>query len=163
MSTIINQVYASAPIDYVIIDTLELICSAWPESLRLVMGYEDLVLGTEDGRTVEFTAAPMTIEYPKKSNEPNQTLKFAIDNVTGQAQRYIDMAVEAELMVTLIFRRYLNTDLSMPSEPPFKATALGGGVRGSTVSINAGYRDLLNYSWPRNTYNLNLTPGLKYL
>lgn len=163
MSTIINQVYASAPIDYVIIDTLELICSAWPESLRLVMGYEDLVLGTEDGRTVAFIAAPMTIEYPKKSNEPNQTLKFAIDNVTGQAQRYIDMAVEAELMVTLIFRRYLNTDLSMPSEPPFKATALGGGVRGSTVSINAGYRDLLNYSWPRNTYNLNLTPGLKYL
>ena len=70
MSTIINQVYASAPVDYVIIDTLELICAAWPDSLRLVMGYEDLLLGTEDGRTVVFTAAPMTIEYPKKSNEP---------------------------------------------------------------------------------------------
>lgn len=163
MSTIINQVYASAPIDYAIIDTLELICAAWPDSLRLVMGYEDFVLGTEGGRTVDFMAAPMTIEYPKKSNDPNQTLKFAIDNVTGEAQRHIDMAVEAELLVTLVFRRYLNTDLTMPSEPPFRATALGGGVRGGTVTINAGYRDLLNYSWPRETYNLLRTPGIKYL
>ena len=163
MSTIINQVYASAPTDQVIIDTLELSCAAWPESLRLTMGYEDLVLGTEDGRVLVFTAAPMTIEYPKKSNDPNQTLRFAIDNVTGEAQRRIDQAVEAETPVTLTFRRYLHSDLTLPSEPPFRATALGGGVKGSTVTINAGFRDLLNYEWPRDTYNLNLTPRLKYL
>lgn len=163
MSVIINQVYASAPTDQVIIDTLELTCPAWPDSLRLTMGYEDLVLGTEDGRTGVFTAAPMSIEYPKKSNDPNQTLRFAIDNVTGQAQRHIDDAVEAETPVTLTFRRYLNSDLSLPSEPPFRATALGGGVKGPTVTINAGFRDLLNYEWPRDTYNLNITPGLAYL
>lgn len=162
MSTLINQVYASAG-PQVIIDTLELSCSAWADTRRLVMGYENLTLGTEDGRTVEFIAAPMSIEYPKRSNDPNQTLKFAIDNVTGEAQRDIDAAVDAGLPVTLTFRRYLHTDLTMPSEPPFIATALGGGVQGSTVTINAGFRDLLNYEWPRDTYNLIITPGLKYL
>lgn len=160
--TIINRVYASAGPE-VIIDTLELTCSAWGDSLCLTMGYEDLILGTEDDRTLLFIAAPMTIEYPKKTNEPNQSLRFAIDNVTGEAQRRIDLAVEAEALVRMTFRRYLNTDLTLPSEPPFSATALGGGVQGTVLTINAGFRDLLNYAWPRDTYNLNLTPGLAYL
>lgn len=160
--TIINQVYTSAG-PQVILDTLELTCSAWPDSLALVMGYEDLMLGTEDGRTLLFTAAPMTIEYPRRTNEPSQTLRFAIDNVTGEAQRRVDMAVDASAEIRMTFRRYLNTDLTLPSEPPFSAIGLGAGVKGTVLTVSAGFKDLLNWAWPRDTYNLNLVPGLEYL
>lgn len=162
MSTIIEQVYASAG-DQVIIDTLELICDAWEESVFIVKGYEDVTAGTEDGRIVTFIAAPMAIELPKKTNAPNQTLRFAIDNVTGQAQRLIDQAIESEQRITLCFRRYLDSDLTLPAEPPFYATVLSGGCTGTTVQLDAGFYDLLNYAWPRDTYTATFAPGLKYL
>jgi hypothetical protein len=162
MSTIINRVYASAGTE-VIIDTLEITSEAWPTGIYITRGYADVAAVTEDARTLTFIAAPITVALPKKSNEANQTLKFAIDNVTGEAQRLIDLALIAEAPMTLTFRRYLNTDLTAPAEPPFFATVLGGGVKGSTVQIDAGFYDLLNYAWPRDTYNLNFAPGLKYL
>lgn len=162
MTTIINQVYASAGPE-VIIDTIELSCPAWTDSILIVKGYEDVTAIAEDGRTLTFIAAPITVALPKKSNEANQMLKFAIDNVTGEAQRRIDDAIAAEARMTLTFRRYLNIDLTAPAEPPFSATVISGGVKGATVQLDAGFMDLLNYAWPRDVYNLNFAPGLKYL
>lgn len=162
MSTLIERVYASAGSE-VIIDTIELACPAWTESLYIVKGYEDMLLGLDGVTYKSFMAAPIAIALPKKSNQGNQTLNFAIDNVTGQAQRLIDTAMEASERITLTFRRYLNVDLSAPSERPFYATVLGGNVTGTTVQIEAGFQDILNLAWPRDLYTSVFAPGLKYL
>lgn len=146
-----------------IIDTIELACPAWAESLYIVKGFEDMTLGLDGVFYKAFMAAPISIALPKKSNQGNQTLNFAIDNVTGQAQRLIDTAMEAGARITLTFRRYLNTDLSEPSEKPFYAVVLGGNVTGTTVQIEAGFIDALNYQWPRELYTSKFSPGLKYL
>lgn len=162
MSTLIERVYASAGSE-VIIDTIELACPAWTESIYIVKGYEDMTLGLDGVVYKTFMAAPIAIALPKKSNQGAQTLNFAIDNVTGQAQRLIDTAIESEKRIRLTFRRYLNTDLTQPSENPFYATVLGGNVSGTTVQIEAGFVDALNYAWPRKLYNTIDFPGLKYL
>jgi len=162
LSTLIERVYASAGSE-VIIDTIELACPAWAESLYIVKGFEDMTLGLDGVVYKTFMAAPISIALPKKSNQGNQTLNFAIDNVTGQAQRLIDTAMEAGARITLTFRRYLNTDLTTPSENPFYAVVLGGNVTGATVQIEAGFIDCLNYSWPRELYTSTFAPALKYL
>lgn len=154
--------YASAGSE-VIIDTIELACPAWDESLYIVKGYEDMTLGLDGVVFKDFMAAPIAIALPKKSNQGNQTLNFAIDNVTGQAQKLIDSAMEAGARITLTFRRYLNVDLSAPSEKPFYASVLGGNVSGTTVQIEAGFVDALNYAWPRELYDANFAPGLRYM
>ena len=146
-----------------IIDTIELACPAWVESLYIVKGYEDMTLGLDGVVFKTFMAAPIAIALPKKSNQGNQTLSFAIDNVTGQAQKLIDSALFFSQRITLTFRRYLNVDLTSPSEKPFYATVLGGSVIGTTVQIDAGFVDALNYAWPRDVYNTVEFPGLKYL
>lgn len=146
-----------------IIDTIELACPAWTESLYIVKGFEDMTLGLDGVVYKTFMAAPISIALPKKSNQGNQTLNFAIDNVTGQAQRLIDTAMEAGARITLTFRRYLNTDLSEPSEKPFYAVVLGGNVTGTTVQIEAGFMDILNYQWPRRLYTADFAPGLRYV
>lgn len=163
MSTLIERVYASAGSE-VIIDTIELACDAWAESIYIVKGYEidGMVLGLDGVTFKTFMAAPIAIALPKKSNKGSQSLNFAIDNVTGQAQRLIDQAMESEKRIRLTFRRYLNTDLTQPSENPFYATVLGGNVSGITVQIEAGFVDALNYAWPRRVYNTKDFPGLKY-
>lgn len=162
MSTLIERVYASAGSE-VIIDTIELACPAWVESLYIVKGYEDMTLGLDGVVFKTFMAAPIAIALPKKSNQGNQTLSFAIDNVTGQAQKLIDSALFFSQRITLTFRRYLNVDLTSPSEKPFYATVLGGSVTGTTVQIDAGFVDALNYAWPRDVYNTVEFPALKYL
>lgn len=163
MSTLIERVYASAGSE-VIIDTIELACDAWAESIYIVKGYEidGMVLGLDGVTFKTFMAAPIAIALPKKSNKGSQSLNFAIDNVTGQAQRLIDQAMDSEKRIRLTFRRYLNTDLTQPSENPFYATVLSGSVTGTTVQIEAGFVDALNYAWPRRTYNTIEFPGLKY-
>lgn len=162
MSTLIERVYASAGSE-VIIDTIELACPAWVEPLYIVKGYEDMTLGLDGVVFKTFMSAPIAIALPKKSNQGNQTLSFAIDNVTGQAQKLIDSALFFSQRITLTFRRYLNVDLTSPSEKPFYATVLGGSVTGTTVQIDAGFVDALNYAWPRDVYNTVEFPGLKYL
>lgn len=162
MSELLAQFYASAGTDCVI-DTLELACEAWDAPVRLYQGYFDQVLGLETGEFVTFKAAPMAIVLPKRSNSPSQSLTFAIDNVTGEAQRLLDRALENEQRVYITFRRYLESDKSGPSERPFVTTLQGGSMESQTVQLEAGFMNLLDYAYPRKVYNLNFAPQLAYL
>lgn len=162
MSELINRVYASAGPE-TIIDTIQLDCDVWDEPIRLVMGYEDMALGFGDGTSALFKCAPIQLALPKKDNKGNQSINFAIDNVTGEAQRRIDTAIESESRVMLTFRRYLDSDLTQPAENPFRATILGGTCEKSTVQLEAGFFDLMNIAWPRRLYTSEFAPGLKYL
>lgn len=146
-----------------IVDTLELYCPAWPSRMRLVQGFTNFVAAIESGAMVTYLPAPMTMSLPKKSNEASQTLTFAIDNVTGEAQRLLDMALEAEQKVTLTFRRYLDSDRTGPAERAFVATVLKGKMNGSTVQLTAGFFSLLDYAFPRHLFDLNVTPCLAYV
>lgn len=160
--SLLETVYASGGND-VLIATIELACPIWPEPILICQGFEDQTVTTEDGRTLTFTAAGISVALPKRNNSGSQTLTFAIDNVTGRAQRLIDDALEAEARVMLTFRVYLESDTSAPAENPFVATVLNGKMRGATVQINAGFFDLINTAWPRDLYTSRFAPGLRYL
>lgn len=160
--SLLETVYASGG-DDVLIATIELACPIWSEPILICQGFEDQTVTTEDGRTLTFIAAGISVALPKRNNSGSQTLTFAIDNVTGRAQRLIDDALEAEARVMLTFRVYLESDKSAPAENPFVATVLNGKMRGATVQINAGFFDLINTAWPRDLYTSRFAPGLRYL
>jgi len=158
--TILEQVYASG--GEVIISTLELTCPAWDAPVLICQGYADQTCTTEDARTLTFLASAIDIALPKKGNTAGQSLMFAIDNVTGEAQSKIDQALEAEQRITLIYRMYLQSDKSFPAENPYFMTVLGGTMQGSSVQIQAGFFDLINTKWPRDLIDTNFAPGLRY-
>ena len=160
--SILEQVFASAGPD-VIINTLELASDAWAAPILICSGFADQVLTTEDARTLTFTAAGIAVALPRKDNRGGQALNFAIDNVTGEAQRLIDDALEAEARVTLTFRHYLESDKTAPAEPPYVFTVTGGEFRGTTVQVTAAFFDAINTAWPRDLYTLEFAPGIKYL
>ncbi|MBA1249839.1 DUF1833 family protein [Pseudomonas luteola] len=159
--SVLERLYASGGPE-VIIDTLELSCPAWDESIYLCRGYEDLVATTEAGATVIFQASGIDIALPKKDNSGDQSLTFAIDNVTGEAQQRIDEALDARASVSLVYRAYVSADLTAPAERPYRMKALGGAMQGTTIQLTAGYYDLLNLAWPRRRYTLAFAPGLRY-
>lgn len=159
--TILEQVYASG--GDVLLNTLELSCAAWAESILLCDGFEDQACITEDGRAVTFIASGIAVALPSRGTSGGQTLAFAIDNVTGEAQQKIDTALEAEERIILTYRCYLASDKSAPAEAPYRMTVLSGQIKGPSVQVEAGYYDLINAAWPRDLYTTDFAPGLKYL
>lgn len=159
--SILEMVYASG--GDIIIDTLELTCAAWAAPILLCNGFEDHTCVDENGRSVTFIASGISIALPKKDNAGDQSLTFAIDNVTGEAQSLIDAAIEANERVTLIYRPFLASDKSTPADPPYRMTVLSGSTQGTAVQVQAGFFDLLNTAWPRDRYTATFAPGLRYL
>jgi hypothetical protein len=159
--TILERVFASGGTE-VVIPTLELTCSAWAAPILLCNGFEDQTCTTEDARTLTFKAAAIAVALPKKNTAGTQTLTFAIDNVTGEAQRLIDDALEARARVYLTFRLYLSTDKTAPAENPLKFVVQSGEMEGPQLRVSAAFFDLINTAWPRAFYTASFAPGLKY-
>ena len=159
--SILETVYASG--GDIIINTIELSCDAWAYSIFICGGFENQTCIDENGREITFTAAGISVALPKKNNTGAQSLTFAIDNITGEAQQLIDEALEAEERVILTFRAFLASDKSVPADTPYRMTVLSGDMQGTVVQVQAGFFDLLNTAWPRDKYTAAFAPGLKYL
>lgn len=161
MSEALERVYASG--GAMLIYTLELTCDAWADSVFICNGFDNFTCGTEDGRTVTFEAANIEISLPEKSASGSQELDFAIGNVLGEAQQRIDSAMESGKRIVLTYREYLDSDLSMPADTPYRMTVLGGQIEQLVAQLQAGYFDLLNTGWPRDVYDTTFSPGIRYL
>jgi len=159
--TILERVFASGGTE-VVIPTLELTCPAWDNPILLCNGFEDQTCTTEDDRTLTFVAVAIAVALPKKNTQGTQVLNFAIDNVTGEAQRLIDLALDSGERVHLTFRHYLSSDLSAPAEPPIRFVVKDGAMEGSTLNVSAAFFDMINTAWPRNFYTADFAPGIKY-
>jgi hypothetical protein len=160
--SIIQTVYASAPAQYVILPTLEILVPG-EDAIRVVAAYEDVTATLETAQTVTFLAGPFEFKRPEKSTRGNQTLTISIANVTGEAQKAVQSAMDSGLEVPVIYREYLSTDLTAPAINPIKMTLRGGTFQGIMVQIEAGYYDLLGTAWPRKRYLADFSPGLRYL
>lgn len=160
--TVLARLYASGGTE-VLLYTVELTSAAWSDSIRICQGFEDHVVTTEDGRTVRFTGAGIDLSLPRRDASGNQNLRFAIDNVTGEAQQLIEQAIDADARIVLTMRTYIYPDLAAPAEFPFVATVKSAQFGGTSVQVDAGFFDLINTSWPRDLYTTNFAPGIKYL
>jgi len=159
--TVLQRLFASSGAE-VIIPTLEITCSAWAAPLLLCNGFENHTCTTEDARTLTFVASGIQVALPKRNTSGTQLLTFAIDNVTGEAQRLIDTALDAGALVHLTFRHYLSTDKTAPAEQPLKFVVRDGAMEGSTLQVNAAFFDMVNTAWPRHFYTPSFAPGLRY-
>lgn len=160
--SLIETVYASAPTDQVILPTLEILVPGYTP-IRVVAAFEDVTATLETDETVTFQAGPFDYERPSKDSSGNQMLKFSIANVTGEAQKAVEFALDADAEVPIIYREFLSSDLTAPAINPVEMTMRGGQFQGIMVQIEAGYYDLLNTAWPRNRYTVDFAPGLRYI
>lgn len=161
MSKLLEIVYASGG-DDVIIPTLEIKHSAF-SPIRTCAGYEDQTVTLETGETVTFTASGLDVSLPDRNASGQQNLNFAIENVTGVAQRAIDDALTQGGQIEVVYRTFLLSDLSTPAEPPLRMVLVSAEFEGATVQVTASYQDLIGYAWPRDRYTVQFAPGLKYL
>lgn len=160
--TILERIFASGGTE-VVIPTLEITCSAWAAPILLCHGWDDHTCTTEDARVLTFLASGIQVALPKRDTSGTQVLTFAIDNVSGEAQRLVDQALEAGARIYLIFRHYVSSDKTAPAEPPLRLVVRDGEMSGTTLQVNAAWHDAINTAWPRTFYTGDFAPGLLYI
>lgn len=111
----------------------------------------------------EFAASGLDVSLPKRDASGQQNLNFAIENVTGQAQQFIDDALEAGQQIDAIYREYLASDPAEPAAPPLEMVVVGAKMQGSTLHVTASYQDIIGQAWPRVRYSAEFAPGLRYI
>ncbi|GHC19531.1 DUF1833 family protein [Aidingimonas halophila] len=162
--TILSTLYASAPVDEVLIPTLEISHPSFPDGPILTCtGFEDHTVTLETGEEVTFQGSGLDISLPSRDPSGQQNLQFAIENVTGIAQDAIDRALEAGGQIDVIYRSYIADQLSEPAEPPLKMVLVEPQFEGSTVQVTASFQDIINTAWPRDRYTATFAPGLRYI
>lgn len=129
----------------------------------LTKGWDYLAVRLENGAAVSCTPCGMDLAIPARNDDGTQDLNFALSNVDGKASAFIRAALTAGRSMTLVYRVYTSNDLGAPAHAPNRFKIKSGTVTATQVSITAGYFNLLDTAWPRNTYNLNKFPGLRYL
>ena len=160
--TTLSAVYASAPSAEVLIPTLEIKHPAIP-AIRTCAGFENHTVTLETGEEVTFEASGLDVSLPARNASGQQNLVFAVENVTGIAQRGIEDALAEGGEISVIFRSFLASDLSTPAEPPLRMVLVGADFEGSTVQVTASYHDIINQAWPRERYTADFAPGLRYI
>lgn len=165
MSQVLQTVYASAPSDQIIHHTLTLEAASFPLGvMRWVQGYEDEYMGLENnGGTVLYEALPFGVSLPDRSIRGNQEIQFQLDNITGEALQYLDVALNAGDKIKVTYRVYLDSDKSSPAEQPIVMTATSMSADYKSVQVIADFHDFLNKAWPSARYTAEFAPGLKYL
>lgn len=159
MSQTLAEVNASAGPEQRLL-TLEISSAAF-ETIAICNGFKDRTCVTEDGRTVLFEAANMSVQLARRNNAGNQSLAFAVDNTTGEVSNRVDDSQEAQARVTAVFRQYLVSNLGAPAEKPYRLTLLSGSIQGIVAQIQLGYFNMIGVSWPRALYTVNEFPGLR--
>lgn len=158
--TILNELYVSdmKTIQY---NTLEINDGA--TRYFLVGGWDDIAAKLEDGTDVVFKACAMDIALPAKNADGTQDLQFALCNITGEFSNYIREALDDRRRCELIYRVYIEDDLNAPAQAPFRFEVKGGEWTAIQVDVRAGYFNILETAWPRELYDLNKFPMLRYI
>lgn len=159
----LDQYYCSGSSNIVALQTLELTSAGWAEPILLCQGFEDQLCTTEDYRTLLFTASGFDVQLPKSEGSARQDITFGLDNVSRVAQTLLSQSIDAQAEITITRRMFLWPNLAHPAEAPSVMTVLGAAFNTSAVQVKAGLLDLLNNRWPRLSYTLQLSPGIRFI
>lgn len=159
----LSEYYAGGHPEAVLIETLQLECSAWDEPLFLRTGFQDSDLYVPElGEFRTFISAPFKADHPKRDGSGAQRVRIVIDNVYEDARKLIVMAAESEAEINVYVRWYAHFDPSMPVSRTIKAEVKQAEIDGPTVNIEAGFFDVLNTNFNRLTYNSETAPAIQY-
>ena len=165
MSTAMQTVCASAPVDDWEYLTFELQCSAWDAPMRLVQAFdEDLYqqLTLETGEEATFAPSPLGMSLPDVTARGSQDLTLQLDNVTADALYLIDQAIAAEAIVTVTFRVYVESNRSQPARGPFTMTVTNTESTMRYIQCSASFANFLDAEFPPERITAAKAPGLSF-
>lgn len=177
----LQEAYASAPADQVVLDCLELIHPAFvdrddnQDSVRIAIDDQSWVLEHESsaplfaGQSKRYEPLAVNVKLPEQAEGTLGSLEITLDNVPRTVWPKLQAAAKVRASAMLIYRQWvgsksLETGVCTFSGPPdliignltmnvVKATQL-------QLTGTAAFVDLLSKGFPRRTFDRDGFPGL---
>jgi hypothetical protein len=168
LSDAIREAYASAPVDEVILHTLELWHPAFSVPIRVVRDRVALEARIEAGAArdagaiVTFVAYAFDVIPPEVTSEGAPELTIEIDNVDRAILAQLDLAVVSDDPVSVIYRAYLDHGaLDGPeTDPPLEMVLTAVSATPFRLRATASFATLHDRAFPGLFYDLETFPGL---
>jgi hypothetical protein len=173
-SAALKEAMASAPVDEVILQTLEIQHPAFidddgnPTSIRVVRDNQDLQARLEGtaslnaGEVVTFTGMAFSVTLPGFETGQLPQLQTTVDNASREVTKHLEQAIQQSGSIKVIWRMYLASDpLEGPeNNPPYVMILTSAKVTLLQVTGTATLDDLQNLSFPNRLYTTTDFPGL---
>lgn len=161
LTAAIKEAYATAPSDVVYLETLEISHPLVSPSIYLVKDRVNHSMTLETAVVKTFVACAFRLTLPASGENGVQELTIAIDNVDRAVSDFIDVVKDSSTAVTLTFRPYLSTDLTVPQmNPPLVLYLSDVTVSTYEVRGRATFADILNKKYPTRLYTRADFPSL---
>lgn len=168
LSAAIAEAYASAPVDQLVLHTLELHHPVFTTPIRVVRDRLPLDARLEAtapahaGEIVTFTPYAFDLTPPDQTTTGSPQCVIEIDNVGLDILTQLRLAIREADPIQVIYRAYLDSDaLDGPeNDPPLRLELQQVSATPLRVRGIAGFPDLLNKAFPRLDYDVDTFPGL---
>lgn len=165
--TAIKEAYASAPVDEVILHTLEIIHSSFTTPIRVVQDRAGHTLVLEEdapvnpGEAVEFIGYAFDFRLPSVGESSSPEIEISIDNISRDIMANLEVATQSSMPVRIIYRPYLASDPSAPQmNPPLDLQVSNARVTLFQITFRAGFGDIASRKFPNEFYTTERFPGL---
>lgn len=157
----LQRLYASAPADEEIRETLELRHPRFAASHFITNAPIGFSANLETGQLVDFTPLPFTAKLPGANSGGNQDLTLAIDNVDREIIDELERAAaDPTNRISVVYRQFTSADLSAPGSDPIALSIADVSAGLTRVEATASRTDVLNRRFPSELYEIGLFPGL---
>jgi hypothetical protein len=102
---------------------------------------------------VQFTACPLTTDYPEQRAGQAPTRKIKIDNVNCELVPKIRAALGVREYIQILYREYLLSDVTEPGYGPVEFELREVQMVGASLTGTAMVRNLQNRRFPRLNKN----------
>lgn len=176
-SLAIQEAYASASTEEVILHTLEIRHPSITDPIRIVADYGDSILVDDEvmyghyltleddapsnpGEEVLFQACMFDFSLPDQKINTLPQISVSIDNVTREIMEYVDSIITQQSSLNLTYREYLYSDKSTPQYILSGLTMKKITCDLVRVTGIAEFTDLVNKSFPGLVYRPEEFRGL---
>lgn len=168
LSEALKEAYASAPVDIVIVHTLEIRHPAFTSPIRVVSDYASVDVRLEANAPADagsiVTFQPFAFEFtlPEVMDKGVPEMGIKIDNVSQEIIRNIELAVPQVDMLEVTYRAYLSDTLTVGphNDPPLHLTITSIEADAHAITAKASIADFVNKKFPNQEYDETRFPGL---
>jgi hypothetical protein len=168
LSEALKEAYASAPVDVVIVNTLEIRHPAFAAPIRVVGDYTPVTAMLEPdaplnaGQMVEFQPFAFELTLPELMDKGVPELGIRIDNVSREILQNIELAMPLPDKLEITYRAFLSNDLAggPHNDPPLTLTITSIEADATAITAKATVADFINKKFPNQEYDETRFPGL---
>lgn len=166
LTSAMEEAYASAPSNVVILHTLELNHPTFSDPIRIVTGDEGIPAGEyvlltlENGIEVWFTAMAFDVIPPGYDDDGPTAGRIRIDGVSGLLLPYLENVAVNAGNIAVTYRAYRSDARFEPGDVISGLKLKRVDVSATAVEAEIGFDEVGTQAFPRLTYDIDTYPSL---